>query len=167
MKNAVDVIMFEHQSIRKLSVLLDSLDRFDEFLGFNRYLKECHMVVEEKILFSRLREGSFFDSTAFSARIDRVVADHRLIETLASNIQRWHESGDIVMVRQRMPLYFRLLMEHNATEDSTLFPRWGEISGLIEADTIRETKNVILSFGKQNYLAVTGMSQADFQKTFG
>jgi hemerythrin superfamily protein len=167
LRNAVEVIMYEHQSIRKLAEVLDHGDKFDEFVLFNKYLKECHMEVEEEVLFPILAQGNFSDSLTFRARIDRVVADHRLIETLASNLQRWYGSGDVVLVWQRMPLYFKLLVEHNATEDSTLFPRWDEISGSITADSVKEAKNIILSFGKKDYLEATGMSRGEFEKTFG
>lgn len=166
MADLAEILSVEHMAIRHIRKSFYLLDDIGPFREFHSYLKESHIVLEEKILVPVLKMVDMPDSGEFRARVDRIMADHRLIQALSENLVKWHEDGDIELFRQRLPLYFRLLSDHNDSEEQAIFPRWREIGRRQAADTIREAASVVESFGMKRYMEVTGISEATYRYLF-
>ncbi|HLH85538.1 MAG TPA: hypothetical protein VKU79_01575, partial [Thermoplasmataceae archaeon] len=101
-----------------------------------------------------------------STRVKQIQADHKLLLKLSENLDRWIEKGDQSLIRERAPLYIRLLKDHNANEDKFVFRWWNPSDHSHENDVIREASSVIENFGVDRYLAITGASKELFEKMF-
>ena len=119
MASLVEILTVEHLAISRIDVIRGSYD-YDSFVAFRSYLKECHIEIEERICFPILEAFPFPDTKAFSSNVERIKADHKLIDTLALNIIRWSEDGKTEMLETRLPLFYKLLTEHNTKEENDL-----------------------------------------------
>ncbi len=91
-------------------------------------------------------------------RNHNLMADHRLLETLAQNIIKWRDPQNFDIVKERSPLFFKLLVEHNNTEEVSIFPNWKNIDPVQNRDTVSQSKSIIESFGIRRYERITGVS---------
>ena len=98
--------------------------------------------------------------------MERIKADHKLIDTLAQNLLKWSESGNIDLLKERTPLFYRLLTDHNATEETDLFPRWADIDKKTLKDTTKDALSVIESFGRGEYMESLGLNYSTFRYFF-
>lgn len=166
MADLAEILSFEHlaiRHIRKESVLWQEHTPLSEF---HRYLRECHIEIEERIFFPVLKESTWDDSKEFLPRIEKIIADHKLINTLFENLEKWYNKGNLSLYRERFALYFRLLQEHNDREEALLFSRWQSLPENTLKDTVKEAKNVIESFGIQRYVELLGFTPSGFTYVF-
>ena len=156
MADIVEILMIEHLAIRHISRCRKPGDT--DFYEFNAYLKNCHIEIEEKIVFPLILSYARDNSGASFPKIEQIRADHKLIETLAVNLAKWKESGNTDLYEERLPLYFRLLVEHNRSEDEAVFPFWPEANNRDAKISASEALGIIETFGKDRYLGITGLS---------
>ncbi len=158
MADLAELLMFEHSSIRVVSREAKNDIAFDFFTGFNDYLVNDHVAVEEKILFPVIVDNDWADRQEFAKTVSRILADHKLIETLANNIIRWHESGNEDLYKRRMPDFFMILTDHNLSEEDQVFPRWKLVDETRRYGAIRDAIELIQSTDENNYFDKTGIS---------
>ncbi|MGC8514735.1 MAG: hemerythrin domain-containing protein [Thermoplasmata archaeon] len=166
MASLVEILTLEHLSISRTDVIRGSYD-YDSFVAFRSYLKECHIEIEEKICFPILEAFPFPDAKTFSGNVERIKADHKLIDTLAGNIIKWSGDGKTEMLETRLPLFYKLLTEHNTKEEDDLFPRWGLIDSQILKSSSREAMSIIDSFGRKEYMKIIGFNDSSLSYFFG
>lgn len=166
MADLAEILLVEHLAIRHISKTFTNPKDLEPFVEFHTYLKECHIEIEEKLLFPLLEAHYWDDSGEFNAKANRILADHRLIDTLSRNIINWHSSGDLELVTDRYPLYFKLLHDHNKREEESVFPRWSDLPQDEIKDTVKEAKSIIESFGTGKYLEMTGLTEHGFYYLF-
>lgn len=166
MADLAEILMVEHLAIKESKWLIDRPYSNDAFTNFHSYVKECHIEVEEKICFPILESYSFPDAKQFRERVERIKADHKLIDTLAVNIMKWHDSGNEKLVGERMPLFYKLLVEHNASEEIDLFPRWNKMDNREIGSSVRDALSIIESFGIKRYIDATCLDESVFRYFF-
>ncbi len=166
MADLAEILMLEHFAIKDAKWLIESPFNAQRFTSFHSYLKNCHIEVEEGICFPLLEQTNFPDSVVFNERVERIKADHKLIDTLAQNILKWYDSGNTEVLRKRIPLFFRLLMDHNASEETDLFPRWDNIDRNLSRSAVKDALSVIESFGRAEYMEVLGINYSAFRYFF-
>lgn len=158
MGDIAEILMTEHACIRHIRDNFTLEDNGDLFVDFVDYLKLCHIEIEEKVLVPVLKEILDGDKLVFSKTVERIMADHRLLETLAQNIIKWREGPNFDIVKERSPLFFKLLVEHNNSEEVSIFPNWKNIDPIQDRDTVSQSKSIIESFGIRRYERITGIS---------
>lgn len=165
MADLAEILMIDHMAVRFLKETIEKNASVEELPLFHDYLKNCHIELEEKILFPMVKTVDTEDKT-FYAKVDQIKADHKLIETLYLNILKWKEGGNLDLVNERFPLFFRILIDHNLSEDEIVFPTWKSVS----IDLLKQSKidaiNVVESFGVKNYLNMTGLSEKAYRYLF-
>ena len=166
MADLAEILMLEHFAIKDARWLVGGPFDSQRFSRFRSYLKNCHIEVEEKICFPILEGFTFTDSAVFNDRVERIKADHKLIDTLAQNLLKWSESGNSDLLKERTPLFYRLLTDHNATEETDLFPRWADIDKKTLKDTTKDALSVIESFGRGEYMESLGLNYSTFRYFF-
>jgi len=167
MADLAEILMIEHLAIKHSKWIVGNYYDDDVFQNFHSYVKECHIELEEKICFPVLESYPFMDSKQFSERTDRIKADHKLIDTLALNIIKWHESGNHNLVLERKPLFYKLLVDHNASEEVDVFPRWSQMDSIELKSSMKDALSIIESFGIGKYMDATGISPSAFRYFFG
>ena len=166
MASLVEILTVEHLSISRMDVIRGSFDH-DSFVAFRSYLKECHIEIEEKICFPILETFPFPDRKVFSSNVERIKADHKLIYTLAVNIIRWSEDEKTEMLETRLPLFYKLLTEHNTKEENDLFPRWDSIDSQVLKSSSKDAISIIDSFGRKEYMRIIGFNDSSLSYFFG
>ncbi|MCL4346170.1 MAG: hypothetical protein M1375_04765 [Candidatus Thermoplasmatota archaeon] len=136
------------------------------FPVFLEYLESVHIKLEEDILVPALKDE--FDSTdkKFVMNMERIMADHKLLGKLGENIVKWIEGGDSEMIAQRVPLFVRLLLDHNSSEEVSVFPSWKSMDARMIKATLAEARNMITDFGVVNYSMITGVSDRFLEYLF-
>lgn len=167
MADLAEILMIEHLAIKHSKWLVENHYDNDVFRNFHDYITECHIELEEKICFPVLESFPFMDSKQFTERTNRIKADHKIIDTLALNILKWHESGDDNFVLERKPLFYRLLVDHNSSEEVHIFPRWNQINSIEMKSSMKDALSIIESFGIGEYIDATGISPSAFRYFFG
>ena len=166
MADLAEILIMEHLAIKKAKWIVEQPYDPEAFTRFHSYVKACHIEVEEKICFPILESYSFPDAKQFRERAERIKADHKLIDTLAVNIMRWGEGGNTGLVAERMPLFFKLLVDHNASEETDLFPRWDSIDSKEMRSSINDAHSIIESFGEREYIEAVGLNESTFHYLF-
>lgn len=166
MADLAELLMVEHVAIRHISRSLEKDFKLEDFEAFQRYLGECHIIIEEKLLVPALEQFDWADSDSFTRETERIMADHRLLKTLAGNLISWHEKDQKETFAVRLPLYIELLSGHNYREELSVFPRWRHISADEKSDVLKEARDLILDFGKEDYHRITGISDKGFEYLF-
>lgn len=158
MVDLAELLMVEHTSIRLISKYSHEMRSLDNFIIFNDYLVNDHVEVEEKILFPLVVDYDWADRKEFESTVNRIKSDHRLIETLAGNLIKWKETGRDDLVVLRLPLFFKTLADHNASEDAQVFPRWASLDSEDKMSALKEALDIIESNSEALYSKVTGIS---------
>lgn len=166
MADLAEILIMDHLAIRNARWIVDKPYDSEAFTRFRSFVKACHIEVEEKICFPILESYSFPDAKQFRERAERIKADHKLIDTLALNIIQWGESGNTHLISERIPLFFRLLVDHNASEETDLFPRWHSIDSLEMKSSVRDARSIIESFGVKEYMTAVGINESAFSYLF-
>ncbi|BAB59180.1 TVG0043618 [Thermoplasma volcanium GSS1] len=159
MCDLAELLMVEHTSIRLLSNFLYGKDSLEIFEGFNDYLVKDHVEIEEKILFPVIVDVDYEDKDQFKATVERIKNDHRLIETLATNLIKWKRDGDDDKFMLRLPLFYKTLTDHNSSEEELIFPRWKNIDPELQKDALKEAISIIDTVNRDLYVRVTGISK--------
>jgi hemerythrin superfamily protein len=147
--DSISVLLFEHSVIRILS--RNPIEYwYTKFNDFNDFVINCHARHEDEIVFPKLIAA--YEDEDFRKTVMRVSADHRLIATLGGNISNWLAKGDHELLRTRIPLYLKVLLEHNSSEEQLLFKRWKTGMG-------SSFRRIIQEFGVSRYMDITGASQ--------
>ncbi len=166
MSDLAEILMVEHVAIRHIRKAMENKPDCQFLESFHDYLKMCHIEVEEKIVFPLILNSPSQSDADFRDTANRIMADHKLIQTLFENLTKWEQSQDSVHFNSRYPLYFRLLQEHNDKEDAIVFPHW---SSLDTGEIIRakkEAASIIDTFGKKQYIEITGLTESSFTYLF-
>ncbi|MGC8557809.1 MAG: hemerythrin domain-containing protein [Nitrososphaeria archaeon] len=150
--NVIELLLYEHSALRVIRNEWENGYQRVQFERLNDFIINHHAKVEDKYVFPKIK---FFNSEDKSLikEIDRISADHKLIQTLGTNLVNWININDEDMIKRRMPLYWKILSEHNIEEEKTIFHRWkGDLENI---DDIIES---IKAFGKEEYIKITGVS---------
>ena len=166
MADLAEILMVEHLAIKQSRWLVEKQYDNDVFRNFHSYVKECHIELEEKICFPILESYPFTDSKEFRDRTERIKADHKLIDALAVNIMKWHESGNDNLVQERKPLLYKVLVDHNASEEIDIFPRWNQVDVNELRSSMKDALSIIESFGIGKYIDATGINPSAFSYFF-
>ncbi len=166
MADLAEILTLEHLAIRHIRKASTNWKGEVQLSEFHGYLKNCHIEIEEKIFFPVLKGHSGEDSKGFIRLVDQIIADHRLIDTLFLNLVKWSETGETKLYGERLPLYFRLLEEHNDKEEDLVFPRWRTVPSEDIKDTLKEAVNVIESYGLPRYMKTIGITKSGYRYAF-
>lgn len=166
MSDLAEILMIEHMAIRHIRRSLENKPDYQSLETFHGYLEMCHIEVEEKVLFPLLLNNAEETLPGFRDEAVRIMADHKLIKALFGNLAKWFESGDLQNFETRYPLYFRLLQEHNDKEDSAVFPHWADIGEQDMRAAKKDAASIIDSFGRKQYLEITGLTADSFSYIF-
>ncbi len=165
MTDLAGILMLEHVAIRNISICTKSGE--PDFAEFHSYLRNCHIEIEEKLVFPLVLASASKGEKELVSRIEHIRADHKLIETLAGNLGKWKETGNKQLYGDRLPLYYRLLVDHNRNEDETVFPIWKEVDGNEARKAAKEALSIIESYGTGRYLEVIGIPRKAMDYLFG
>lgn len=161
--DAVQLLMIEHLQCKSMKALQDISQDHDRFVTFHEFLLNVHIEVEEKVVFPALSQPLWDDSRSYAKRVKQIAADHKLLDKLAKNLIRWKESGNEEIYGERIPLYYRLLVDHNQREETDLFGRWKEIDKSVYRTSEKEIYNIISSFGTERYRQAMNISESAFR----
>lgn len=164
--DAVELLMVEHLQCKSIKKLQETTVDYDRFVNFHEFLLNGHIVVEEKIVFPSLSLPLWDDSKDYTAKIKQIAADHKLLDKLAQNLIRWKESENEELYNERIPLYYKLLIEHNGREEDELFDRWQSLDKSVYISTSKEIYNIISSFGAEKYRLAMNFSEGVFHYIF-
>ena len=167
MADLVEILMIEHLAMKRMKEKQVTGISNEEFSSFHAFLMNVHVEVEEKIVFPELIEPQWDDQKQYAEKIEKIKADHKLINTLATNLKKWYDGGNIKTYNDRIPLYFRLLVDHNTLEEREVFPRWKDLNKFDESGKLaKECKNIIESYGEGDYLKMLDLSEGAFKYLF-
>lgn len=149
-----ELLMVEHSGIRIVAEnnLLQNTDA--ELIDFNKFLLNIHVKIEESIVFPLLKENN----KDMTIPIDRLTADHKLIETLFNNLYKWKISEN-PLFELRLPLFYKTLTEHNSLEERSIFPLWKNIDKEEKIISMKNAHEIIDSNDVDNYIKQTGVSK--------
>ncbi|MCL6015031.1 MAG: hemerythrin domain-containing protein [Candidatus Thermoplasmatota archaeon] len=164
--DVVEVLMTEHSAIRHISNNFKFDSESSDFQVFVEYLKKCHIEIEERVFVPVIKDVYDGKKMDLIRNVDRIMADHRLLETLASNIIKWKDEENFDILKTRVPLFFKLLQDHNNSEEDSLFTYWKDIEDNVKKNTMTEVGNIIESFGLGSYSTITGISKDFFSYVF-
>lgn len=151
-----ELLMFEHAVIRVRSEHIEF--EGPSFEDMNRFVLKWHASIEDEVLFPILREH-FSSRSAIVSDIDRISADHKLIQTLGENLEKWKKEGNEELFNERISLYVRLIREHNDKEEESIFHLWKEISEATRKETMSRAIEAFKSGALEWYTGYTGISQ--------
>lgn len=151
-----ELLMFEHAVIRIKSELIGSDN--SSFGEMNRFVLKWHANIEDEIFFPTLRE-QFSENNELVSDVKRIGADHKLIQTLGENLEKWKSEGKEERFRERLDLYVKLLREHNDLEEEALFPYWKILPDEVKAKTMEKTVGAFNPGILGWYCAYTGISE--------
>ncbi len=146
--------MVEHSGIR---IIADNniLEKSSaELIDFNQFLLNIHVNIEESIVFPVLKENN----ETVVKLVDRLIADHKLLETLFNNLYKWKVSENSLF-EVRLPLFYKTLTDHNSLEENEVFPLWRDIGDEEKTISMKNAHEIILSNNIENYIKETGISE--------
>lgn len=150
----VELLMVEHSGIR---IIADNniLEKSSaELIDFNQFLLNIHVNIEESIVFPVLKENN----ETVVKLVDRLIADHKLLETLFNNLYKWKVSENSLF-EVRLPLFYKTLTDHNSLEENEVFPLWRDIGDEEKTISMKNAHEIILSNNIENYIKETGISE--------
>jgi hemerythrin superfamily protein len=161
MSDLVELLMVEHSAIRHISKYI-SFNGGDDLSGFHEYLKNVHIELEEKIVFPLLMSTNDGRDKDLLTTIDQLKVDHKSIDDLAENISGLWAKEDKNTAIDKTKLYFRLLKDHNNSEDGSIFLLWKNVDGREMATAMKEARNIIDSFGRELYIDLMALSPSAY-----
>ncbi len=162
--DVVEFLIIDHLAIRLLVKCSSLKVCVEEFASFHDFIVNCHAEIEDKIVFPTMKKFYQDKSMEYTKLIEWVGNDHQLIGTLGVNVIKYGEGGDIDSYKNRLDLYFKLLIEHNLREEKDIFPNWLlDIDEETRKRCSEEAKRVIEKYGIEKYTELTGLS-ADIYK---
>lgn len=164
--DAVELLMIEHLQCKSMKNLQEISGDYGRFVNFHEFLVNVHIEVEEKVIFPALSMPVWADSRDYTGKIRQIAADHKLLDKLAQNLIHWKNGENYELYTERMPLYYRLLIEHNGREEAELFDRWKALDESVYRSTSKEIYNIISSFGVEKYRKAMNLSEGVFRYIF-
>ncbi len=161
MSDLVELLMIEHSAIRHISKYI-SFNGGDDLSGFHEYLKKVHIELEERIVFPLLISSNDRGDKDLPTTIDQLKEDHKSIDNLAENISTLWAKEDKDTAINKTKLYFRLLKDHNNSEDGSIFLLWKRVGEKEMAAAMKEARNIINSFGSELYVDLIALSPAAY-----
>lgn len=155
MSDLVELPMIEHSSIRHISRYIRTTNE-EDLAGFHEYLTKVHIEIEEKIVFPLLAENA--DEKSVISTLNQLRVDHKSIDELANGIFKLWSGEDKAAAIDKNHLYFRLLRDHNDSEDTSIFPLWKSLEESEIKSAMKEANNVIEAFGRDLYVELMGLS---------
>jgi len=158
--NTIDLLLYEHSALRVLKVEWENGYQRLDFKRVNDFVVNHHAMIEDIYVFPQIKASNSSDVDLIKI-IDRISADHKLIATLGNNIVKWINDNDIEMIKRRIPLYWKILYDHNLLEENKVFFRSkgkiDNVDGIIKS---------IKSFGIDDYIKITGISSTMLEVYF-
>ena len=146
--------MVEHSGIRIIADHNILEKSSAELIDFNQFLLNIHVNIEESIVFPVLKENN----ETVVKLVDRLIADHKLLETLFNNLYKWKVSENSLF-EVRLPLFYKTLTDHNSLEENEVFPLWRDIGDEEKTISMKNAHEIILSNNIENYIKETGISE--------
>jgi hemerythrin superfamily protein len=147
-----EFLMMEHADIRIL-INTGFLNNVDNFKAFNDFLVVDHISIEEKVYFPVILDNDWEDKSEFSKLVERVINDHKLLETLYKNMMARDNLFGL-----RLPLFYKTLQEHNNFEEANIFSRWKFIDINIRQNALDNAISIVNSLDDK-YLVFSGFSK--------
>ena len=148
------MLMVEHSGIRIIAGNNILEKSSVELIDFNQFLLNVHINIEENIVFPALKGNN----ETVVKLVDRLIADHKLLETLFNNLYKWKVSEN-PLFEVRLPLFYKTLTEHNALEENDVFLLWKNIGDEEKRISMKNAREIILSNNIENYIKETGISE--------
>ena len=148
--DAVELLMIDHSALR-----IKSEDReIINMMEFRIFLMDIHVGIEEKVVFPEL---VLLGNSETKKTIDSLIADHKLLDKLYSNLIKW-KSGETPLYEQRIPLFYQTLTFHNSQEEKLVFPLWKNLEPEVAKNDIKTALEIINASGVDTYMKETGIS---------
>ena len=148
--DAVELLMIDHSALR-----IKSEDReIINMMEFRIFLMDIHVGIEEKVVFPEL---VLLGNSETKKTIDSLIADHKLLDKLYSNLIKW-KSGENPLYEQRIPLFYQTLIFHNSQEEKLVFPLWKNLEPEVAKNDIKTALEIINASGVDTYMKETGIS---------
>lgn len=148
--DAVELLMIDHSALR-----IKSEDReIINMMEFRIFLMDIHVGIEEKVVFPEL---VLLGNSETKKTIDSLIADHKLLDKLYSNLIKW-KSGENPLYEQRIPLFYQTLTFHNSQEEKLVFPLWKNLEPEVAKNDIKTALEIINASGVDTYMKETGIS---------
>ena len=148
--DAVELLMMDHSALR-----IKSEDReIINMMEFRIFLMDIHVGIEEKVVFPEL---VLLGNSETKKTIDSLIADHKLLDKLYSNLIKW-KSGENPLYEQRIPLFYQTLTFHNSQEEKLVFPLWKNLEPEVAKNDIKTALEIINASGVDTYMKETGIS---------
>jgi hemerythrin superfamily protein len=148
--DAVELLMIDHSAIR----IRAEKNEFVDMMEFRGFLMDIHVAIEEKVVFPEL--ASLGDNET-KKTIDSLIADHKLLDKLYSNLMKW-KAGQNPLYEQRVPLFYQTLTFHNSQEEKLVFPLWKNLEMERAKADKKSALEIIESSGLNAYMKETGIS---------
>ncbi len=152
----VELLMAEHASLRvHLSHFRDA--KLDSFFEVDDFVNTGHAMVEDVVVFPLL-SGNADDSTVVAA-LNRLEDEHGVLNMLSGNMRAFLAEEIRDLDPSRVALYVDTLESHNASEETTVFRRWRDLSAAQKQVAAARAGEIVDSFGLDRYLRATGFSR--------
>jgi hemerythrin superfamily protein len=162
--DVVEVLIIDHISIRLLAKCNPYIKSVDEFVSFHDFIVNCHAKIEDDIVFPALKNLYKGKYEEFVKLIEWISNDHKLLDTLGNKVIEYGRAGRQENYRERLSLYFKILLEHNTREESQLFPNWfKEIANTTRTSCTKRARKIIENYGLEKYTKLTGFSSEAYK----
>jgi hemerythrin superfamily protein len=133
---------------------------FNSIYGVEEFVRSCHAKVEDDVVFPMLRNILAFQGKqqVIVNFLNRLEADHRLIDTIGEQIKVRTIEGKSEILEKRISLYCSTIETHNTAEETQIFSYWSPDAAQ-EQDANERAMKIIRDFGTSRYYDVTGFSE--------
>ncbi|MEM0155402.1 MAG: hypothetical protein QW597_02210 [Thermoplasmataceae archaeon] len=166
MADLAEVLIIDNLTIKRFGETFNVKGDVGDFISFHNFLNNCHMRIEEKVLYPNLRKGIWMDERWLFRKMDQFEEDHKLIDSLGQDIIKWYTERNTEMLDEHLPLYFRILRDHGNSEESYVLNRWRLLPQAERTDTMREAMMIINNFGRKRYAELTDLSDSAISYIF-
>jgi hemerythrin superfamily protein len=141
--------------------MMKESETFNSIYGIEEFVRNCHAKVEDEVVFPTLRRALMSENMeeTIAAVLNRLEADHKLIDKIGEQIRVRTVEGDRDILAKRISLYCSTVETHNTVEERQIFPYWGYNSAGQEQTLRRSAMNIVRDFGLNRYYEVTGFSE--------
>jgi hemerythrin superfamily protein len=167
MADLAEVLIIDNLTIKRFGETFNVKGEAGDFINFHNFLKNCHMQMEEKVLYPNLRKGNWTDERWLFRKMEQFEGDHKMIDSLGQDIIKWYGEGDMEMLRDHLPLYFKILKDHGNSEESYVFSRWKLLPEAERTDTMKDAMRIVNNFGRKRYAGLTDLSDSAISYIFG
>jgi hemerythrin superfamily protein len=157
--------MVEHASLRLRFRVMKEIQNYNSIYAIEEFVRSCHAKVEDDVVFPMLRlilesQGKQAVITNF---LNRLGADHRLIDTIGEQIRLRTIEGKSDILEKRILLYCSTVETHNTSEETQIFSYWIPDAAQ-EQDAVKRALKIIREFGISRYYDIMGFSEELMKK---